>query len=92
MLIVLTNVTDDANSPSSGLSKGALAGLVLGIIAGAVALSAAVTLLILRMHVRNHHALSRRRHCEYLIFMTLGVSGRYVMIFYFSCNCFCRTP
>ncbi|KAM4083639.1 hypothetical protein ACJW30_08G074000 [Castanea mollissima] len=53
---------DDANSPSSGLSKGALAGLVLGIIAGAVALSAIVTLLILRMHVRNHHALSRRRH------------------------------
>ncbi|KAK4606905.1 hypothetical protein RGQ29_000938 [Quercus rubra] len=53
---------DDANSPSSGLSKGALAGLVLGIIAGAVALSAVVTLLILRMHVRNYHALSRRRH------------------------------
>ncbi|KAM3692261.1 hypothetical protein ACJW31_08G075200 [Castanea mollissima] len=53
---------DDANSPSSGLSKGALAGLVLGIIAGAVALSAVVTLLILRMHVRNYHARSRRRH------------------------------
>ncbi|XP_075635748.1 putative LRR receptor-like serine/threonine-protein kinase At1g06840 isoform X2 [Castanea sativa] len=53
---------DDANSPSSGLSKGALAGLVLGIIAGAVALSAVVTLLILRMHVRNYHAFSRRRH------------------------------
>nr|XP_023895354.1 probable LRR receptor-like serine/threonine-protein kinase At1g06840 [Quercus suber]XP_023895355.1 probable LRR receptor-like serine/threonine-protein kinase At1g06840 [Quercus suber]XP_023895356.1 probable LRR receptor-like serine/threonine-protein kinase At1g06840 [Quercus suber]XP_023895357.1 probable LRR receptor-like serine/threonine-protein kinase At1g06840 [Quercus suber]XP_023895358.1 probable LRR receptor-like serine/threonine-protein kinase At1g06840 [Quercus suber]POE57485.1 puta len=53
---------DDANSPSSGLSKGALAGLVLGIIAGAVALSAVVTLLILRMHVRKYHALSRRRH------------------------------
>ncbi|XP_075634999.1 putative LRR receptor-like serine/threonine-protein kinase At1g06840 isoform X3 [Castanea sativa] len=53
---------DDANSPSSGLSKGALAGLVLGIIAGAVALSAVVTLLILRMRVRNYHARSRRRH------------------------------
>ncbi|XP_030924296.1 probable LRR receptor-like serine/threonine-protein kinase At1g06840 [Quercus lobata] len=62
VLIVLTNVTDGANSPSSGLSKGALAGLVLGTIAGAVTLSAVVILLIMRMHVGNYHSLPRRHH------------------------------
>uniref|UniRef100_A0A2N9F247 Protein kinase domain-containing protein n=1 Tax=Fagus sylvatica TaxID=28930 RepID=A0A2N9F247_FAGSY len=63
-----------ADSPSSGLSKGALAGLVLGTIVGAVTLSAVVTLLIMRMHVRKYHALSRRRHCEFLMFMKLVFS------------------
>ena len=85
MLIVFINVTEGANSPSSGLSKGALAGLVLGTIVGAVTLSAVVTLLIMRMHVRKYHSLSRRRHCEFLMFMKL-VFSRYVMIFYFACN------
>uniref|UniRef100_A0A2N9HZQ1 Protein kinase domain-containing protein n=1 Tax=Fagus sylvatica TaxID=28930 RepID=A0A2N9HZQ1_FAGSY len=65
---------EGANSPSSGLSKGALAGLVLGTIVGAVTLSAVVTLLIMRMHVRKYHALSRRRHCEFLMFMKLVFS------------------
>ena len=88
VLIVLTNVTDGANSPSSGLSKGALAGLVLGIIAGAVALSAVVTLLILRAHIRKYHAILGKRRCKYLMFMKLGCSGRYVMIFNFACNCY----
>ncbi|GMY05937.1 putative lrr receptor-like serine/threonine-protein kinase [Fagus crenata] len=60
-----------ADSPSSGLSKGALAGLVLGTIVGAVTLSAVVTLLIMRMHVRKYIELSRRRHCEFLMFMKL---------------------
>ena len=80
MLIVLTNVTDGANSPSSGLSKGALASLVLGTVAGAVTLSAAVILLIMRMHVGNYHSLPRRHHCEYLMYMKLGFLGIYVMI------------
>ncbi|KAL4610959.1 hypothetical protein ACB092_08G089600 [Castanea dentata] len=51
---------DDANSPSSGLSKGTLVGLVLGTIAVAVTLSAIVTLLIMRMHVGKYHSLSRK--------------------------------
>jgi hypothetical protein len=73
VLIVFINVTEGADSPSSGLSlsKGALAGLVLGTIVGAVTLSAVVTLLIMRMHVRKYHALSRRRHYEFLMFMKL---------------------
>jgi len=91
VLIVFTNVAENDNSPSSGLSKGALAGIVLGTIAGAVTLSAVVTLLILRMHMRKHHSISRRRHCEYLMFRKLGYSGRYVMIFNFACNCFYST-
>ncbi|XP_023895338.2 probable LRR receptor-like serine/threonine-protein kinase At1g06840 isoform X1 [Quercus suber] len=53
---------ENDNSPSSGLSKGALAGIVLGTIAGAVTLSVVVTLLILRMHIRKDHSISRRRH------------------------------
>uniref|UniRef100_A0A2N9EXA5 Protein kinase domain-containing protein n=1 Tax=Fagus sylvatica TaxID=28930 RepID=A0A2N9EXA5_FAGSY len=67
---------EGADSPSSGLSlsKGALAGLVLGTIVGAVTLSAVVTLLIMRMHVRKYHALSRRRHYEFLMFMKLVFS------------------
>ena len=75
MLIVFTNVAENDNSPSSGLSKGALAGIVLGTIAGAVTLSAVVTLLILRMHMRKYRSISRRRHCEYLMFRKLGYSG-----------------
>jgi uncharacterized protein (DUF2062 family) len=71
VLIVFINVTEGADSPSSGLSKGALAGLVLGTIVGAVTLSAVVTLLIMRMHVRKYHAVSRRRQCEFLKFMKL---------------------
>ena len=88
VLIVFTNVTENTNSPSSGLSKGALVGIVLGTIAGVVALSAVVTLLILRVHIRKYHAISGKRHCKYLMFMKLGCSGRYVMIFNFACNCY----
>ncbi|XP_030942318.1 probable LRR receptor-like serine/threonine-protein kinase At1g06840 [Quercus lobata] len=50
------------NSPSSGISKGALAGIVVGTIAGAVTLFVIVSLLILRVHMRKHHAVSKRRH------------------------------
>ncbi|XP_062171192.1 probable LRR receptor-like serine/threonine-protein kinase At1g06840 [Alnus glutinosa] len=52
---------EPSNSPRSTLSKGALAGIVLGTIAGAVTLSAVVTLLILRVHMKKHPAVSRRR-------------------------------
>ena len=90
VLIVFTNVTENSNS-SSGLSKGALVGIVLGTIAGAVALSAVVTLLILRAHIRKYHAVLGKRRCKYLLFMKLGYSGRYVMIFNFACNCYHST-
>ncbi|KAK7831629.1 putative lrr receptor-like serine/threonine-protein kinase [Quercus suber] len=73
---VFTNVAENDNSPSSGLSKGALAGIVLGTIAGAVTLSVVVTLLILRMHIRKDHSISRRRHCEYLMSRKLGYSAK----------------
>ncbi|XP_030962957.1 probable LRR receptor-like serine/threonine-protein kinase At1g06840 isoform X2 [Quercus lobata] len=66
---------DGANSPSSGLSKGTLAGLVLGTIAVAVTLSAVVTLLIMRRRVEKYHSLSRRRRCEYLMFVKLRFSA-----------------
>ena len=88
VLIVFTNVTENTNPPSFGLSKGALVGIVLGTIAGAVALSAIVILLILRAHIRKYHAISGKRRCKYLMFMKLGCSGRYVMIFNFACNCY----
>ena len=91
MLAVFTNVTENAGSPSSGLSKGALAGIVLGTIAGAVTLSAVVTLLILRVHMRKYRSISRRRHCEYLMFLKFGCSGRYVNFFNFACKCFYST-
>ncbi|KAK7844678.1 putative lrr receptor-like serine/threonine-protein kinase [Quercus suber] len=67
---------DGANFPSSGLSKGALAGLVLGTIAVAVTLSAVVTLLIMRRRVGKYHSLSRRRRCEYLMFVKLRFSAK----------------
>ncbi|XP_022730604.1 probable LRR receptor-like serine/threonine-protein kinase At1g06840 [Durio zibethinus] len=47
---------------SGGISTGALIGIVLGGIAVAVTLSAVVTLLILRVRLRNYHAISKRRH------------------------------
>ncbi|TQD75193.1 hypothetical protein C1H46_039268 [Malus baccata] len=50
-----------ASSSKSGLGKGALAGIILGTIAGAVTLSAMVSLLILRKHLKDRHAISRRR-------------------------------
>uniref|UniRef100_A0A2P2M578 non-specific serine/threonine protein kinase n=1 Tax=Rhizophora mucronata TaxID=61149 RepID=A0A2P2M578_RHIMU len=49
-------------SQKSGISKGALAGIILGAIAGSVTLSAIVSLLILRRHLKDHHAVSRKRH------------------------------
>ncbi|KAF3976032.1 hypothetical protein CMV_000742 [Castanea mollissima] len=69
------NNTHGANSPSSGLSKGTLAGLVLGTIAVAVTLFAVVTLLIMRRHVGKYYTVSRRRRCEYLMFVKLGFSA-----------------
>jgi nitrate reductase gamma subunit len=91
VLVVFTNVTESAGSPSSGLSIGALAGIVLGTIAGAVTLSAVVTLLILRVRMRKNHAIAKRHHCEYLMFLKFGCSGRYVKFFNFACKCFYST-
>ena len=88
MLIIFTNVTEVGNFPSSGISKGALAGIVVGTIAGAITLSVIVSLLILRVHMRKRHAVSKRRHGEYLMFMKSGCLGRHIMIFHFPCNCF----
>jgi len=87
MLTVLTNVTVTTTPPRSALGTGALAGIVLGAIAGAVALSVIVSLLILRAHTRKYHAVSRRRHCEYLMSMILGCLGRYFMIFNYAYSC-----
>ena len=74
----------NSTSSRSGLSKVSLVGIVLRTIVGAVTLSAVVTLLILRVHVRKHHA----RHCEYLMFIKFS---RHIMIFHFPCNCFYST-
>uniref|UniRef100_A0A2N9IIQ2 Protein kinase domain-containing protein n=1 Tax=Fagus sylvatica TaxID=28930 RepID=A0A2N9IIQ2_FAGSY len=51
-----------STSSRSGLSKVSLVGIVLGTIVGAVTLSAVVTLLILRVHMRKHHVVSRRHN------------------------------
>ncbi|GAV58599.1 LRR_1 domain-containing protein/Pkinase_Tyr domain-containing protein/LRRNT_2 domain-containing protein [Cephalotus follicularis] len=48
-------------SSKSGVSKGALAGIILGTIAGAITLSACISLLILRVRLKDHHAISKRR-------------------------------
>ncbi|CAM8955431.1 unnamed protein product [Rhodiola kirilowii] len=50
-----------ASAPPSGLSKGAVAGIIVGAIAGAVMLSALVSLVIVRLHHKNHSAVSRKR-------------------------------
>jgi predicted RND superfamily exporter protein len=84
MLILFNNVT----GKGSTLSKGALAGIILGTIAGAVTLFVIISLLILRKHKWKHRAVSKRRRCEYLMFMILGRLERCVMIFHFLCNCF----
>lgn len=65
--LVLLQLAVTFPSSSSGVSKGAIAGIVLGAVAGAVTLSALVTLLILRLHMKKQHAVSRRRQCEYII-------------------------
>jgi hypothetical protein len=88
MLILFNNVTVVSKSPGSTSSKGALAGIILGINVGAVTLFAIIYLLILRKHTRKHHAVSKRRRCEYLMFMILGCLERCVMIFHGACNCF----
>jgi hypothetical protein len=88
MLILFNNVTVVSKSLGSNLSKGALAGIILGTIAGAVTLSTIVSLLILRKRTRKHYVVLKRRRCEYLMFMILGLLERCVMIFHGDCNCF----
>ena len=58
-------VAEIGRSSKSGISTGALVGIVIGAIAFAVTLSAIVTILILRIRLRDYHAVSRRRHGEF---------------------------
>ncbi|KAJ1422960.1 Serine/threonine-protein kinase, active site [Sesbania bispinosa] len=60
-------------SSKSGISTGALVGIILGSIACAVTLSAIVTLLILRIQLRKHHAVSKRRHASKISIKIDGV-------------------
>ncbi|TKY47280.1 LRR receptor serine/threonine-protein kinase [Spatholobus suberectus] len=52
------------SSKSSTISTGALVGIVIGAIACAVTLSAIVTILILRIKLRDSHAVSKRRRAS----------------------------
>ena len=54
-------------SSKSRISTGALVGIILGSIACAVTLSAIVTLLILRMKLKDHPVVSKRRRRKFLI-------------------------
>lgn len=70
MLNLLINVSVISPLPGkSGLGKGAIVGIVLGSIAAATTLSAIVSLLILRMRLRDHRLISKRRYCEYNPFL-----------------------
>ncbi|KAG6631027.1 probable LRR receptor-like serine/threonine-protein kinase At1g06840 isoform X1 [Carya illinoinensis] len=75
--LTLVDVYKDAipTPQSSSLSKGALAGIVLGAIAGAVTLSAVVFVLLLRRHVRNTSAISRKRRASKAFLKIDGVKS-----------------
>ncbi|XP_043697922.1 probable LRR receptor-like serine/threonine-protein kinase At1g06840 isoform X2 [Telopea speciosissima] len=60
---------------SSGISKGALAGLVLGAIACAVTLSAIIVILVMRRHMRNQRAFTRKRQSSRTPIKIDGVKG-----------------
>ncbi|CAL0301367.1 unnamed protein product [Lupinus luteus] len=62
-----------SSKSGSGISKGALAGIVVAAIACAVTLSAVVTLLILRVKLKDHRAVSKRRHSSKTIIKIDGV-------------------
>ncbi|XP_027941999.1 probable LRR receptor-like serine/threonine-protein kinase At1g06840 isoform X2 [Vigna unguiculata] len=72
---VLLDIYSEAITPSSssGISKGALAGIILGAIACAVTLSAIVSILILRVRMRDYHALSKRRNASRISIRVEGV-------------------
>ncbi|KAK7387310.1 hypothetical protein VNO78_28020 [Psophocarpus tetragonolobus] len=60
-------------SKKSEISPGALVGIVIGAIACAVTLSAIVTILILRIGLRDYHAVSKRRHASKISIKIDGV-------------------
>lgn len=60
-------------SSKSGISTGALIGIVIGAIACAVTLSAIVTILILRIKLKDHHAVSKRRRASKISIKIDGV-------------------
>lgn len=75
MLKIFIDVAVILSSSKSGISTGLLVGIILGAIVVAVTLSAIVSLIILRKRMNNYHAVSRRRHCEYL-----PISGKCIII------------
>ncbi|KAK3188565.1 hypothetical protein Dsin_028126 [Dipteronia sinensis] len=62
-------------SPKSGISKGVLVGAILGGIAVAVALSAIVAFFIVRLHMKDYHAISKRRHSSKISMKIDGVKS-----------------
>ncbi|KAK6927196.1 Leucine-rich repeat-containing N-terminal, plant-type [Dillenia turbinata] len=66
---------DAISTPGSGISKGALAGIVVGAIGGAITLSALVSIIIFKMHLRNRHETSKRRHSSKISIKIDGVKG-----------------
>lgn len=54
-------------SSNSGLSTGALVGIILGSIACVISLSAIFILIMLRIRLRRHDAVSKPHHCEFLL-------------------------
>lgn len=68
-LIIFNIVAGTDTSSKSGISTGALVGIILGSIACVISLSAIFILLILRVRLRRHDAISKPRHCEFLLTM-----------------------
>ncbi|KAK2644654.1 hypothetical protein Ddye_019849 [Dipteronia dyeriana] len=62
-------------SPKSGISKGALVGAILGGIAVSVTLSAIVALFIVRLRMKDYHAVSKRRHSSKISMKIDGVKS-----------------
>ncbi|RDX99607.1 putative LRR receptor-like serine/threonine-protein kinase, partial [Mucuna pruriens] len=61
------------NSKRSRITTGALVGIIIGAIACAVTLSAIVTILIVRIKLRDYHAVSKRRHASKISIKIDGV-------------------
>ncbi|CAI8595359.1 unnamed protein product [Vicia faba] len=57
------DLTGTETSSNSGISIGALVGIIFGSIACVISLSAIFILLLLRIRLRRHDAVSKPRHC-----------------------------
>lgn len=69
VLILLNIVAGTDTSSKSGISTGALVGIILGSIACVISMSAIFILLVLRIRLRRHDAVSKPHHCEFLLTM-----------------------